>query len=232
MLFTLNQLRNKSINAYIVNVSGILLDGSEGLVWSTSASDIVPEKLGEYFKGARKIDCNEYKGLVEQWNLLLNENSILRTYKNNKVESVSEDYFDKDILKFCDKEYNKSIFIVGNFIANTEPQISDDYILLRIKELIKLGKINSKGSFEVMEDTEICITDEGLKYLSSDAQVMKFWNERKSGIEKHTEFINEIKEQGRLEERIRIAKNLLNVLDVGIIADKTGMTVEQVRTLI
>jgi hypothetical protein len=76
---------------------------------------------------------------------------------------------------------------------------------------------------------EICITDKGLEYAGSFNDVINFWNRRKRANERKLGFINEIKEQGKLEERVRIAKNLLDVLDVETIADKTGLTVGQVR---
>lgn len=42
---------------------------------------------------------------------------------------------------------------------------------------------------------------------------------------------NKCREQGRMEERIDIAKKLKNVLDDETISDKTGLSVEQVRSL-
>ncbi|WP_265202481.1 MULTISPECIES: hypothetical protein [Clostridium] len=37
---------------------------------------------------------------------------------------------------------------------------------------------------------------------------------------------------GRLEEKISIAKKLLDVLEIEVIAEKTGLTIGQVRNLI
>jgi hypothetical protein len=234
MMYTLHLLKDKEINAYIVNVSDKIIENNNGMVVeiiASSASEIVPEKLGEYLKKAIKIDRNEYKNLTNQWGGLIKENSMLRTYKNEKVQSVSEDYFDKDILKFADKEYRNSARTIGDVIVNTEPRLTDDYIFWRIKELIKLGDLKFRGNFNVIRQMQICITDKGLEYLSGFHDSMNFWNERKRADERKLGLINEIKEQGRLEERVRIAKNLLDVLDVETIADKTGLTVVQVRSL-
>lgn len=234
MMYTLYLLKDKEINIYTVNVSDKIIENNDGRIFTyiaSSASEIIPEKLGEYLKLAQKIRVDEYKKLLNQWDELTKENSLLRSYKNGKMVSVSEDYFDKEILKFTDKEYKKSARILGDVLGNTEPRITDDYIFWRIKELVKLGKINFKGDFGVMRKMEICITDEGLEYLSSNKEAMGFWNQRKQAHEKKLEFINEIKEQGRLEERIKIAKKLLDVLDIKTISDKTGLTTGQVRNL-
>lgn len=145
--------------------------------------------------------------------------------------SVSERYFDKDILKYTDREYKKAPRIVGSVLGNAETKITDDYIFWRIKELIKLGLISFKGNFGIMREMEICITDIGIEYLRNFSEAMEFWNNRRDAEIKKLEFINEIKEQGRLEERIKIAKNLLSILNIETIADKTGLTIGQIRNL-
>lgn len=234
MMYTLYLLKDKEINSYVINVSDKIIENNQGRIFTyiaSSASEIMPEKLAEYLKLARKIERDEYKKLLNQWEELTKENSLLRSYINGTMKSVSEDYFDIDILKFTDNEYKKSARIVGDVLGNTEPRITDDYIFWRIKELVKLNKISFKGKFGVMREMEICIANEGLEYLSGDTEAMDFWNERRRSNEKKMELINDIKEQGRLEERIKIAKNLLEVLDIEIIADKTGLTAGQIRNL-
>lgn len=234
MMYTLYLLKDKEIKSYAINVSDKIIENNQGRIFTyiaNSASEIIPEKLAEYLKLARKIERDEYKKLLNQWDKLTKENSLLRSYINENMESVSEDYFDMDILKYTDKEYKKSARTVGEVLGNTEPRITDDYIFWRIRELVKLEKISFKGKFGVMREMEICITNDGLKYLSSDKEAMDFWYERKIANEKKMKFINDIKEQGRLEERIRIAKKLLSVLDVETIADKTGLRVGQVKNL-
>ena len=233
MMYTIYLLKDKEINHYVINVSDKIIENNQGRILTyiaNSASEIIPEKLVEYLKLARKIEVDEYKKLLNQWDELTKENSLLRSYINGNMESVSEDYFDIDILKFTNKEYRKSARTVGDVLGNTEPRITDDYIFWRIKELVKLDKIRFKGKFGVMREMEICITDEGLEDLSRNKEAIDFWNERKRANEKKLEFINDIKEQGRLEEKIKIAKNLLDVLDVETIANKTGLTVGQINS--
>lgn len=233
MMYVLNLLKYKEILTYSINVSYKIIENNQGRIFTyiaSSASEIMPQKLVEYLTLARKIEKDEYKKLLNQWDELTKENSLVRSYVNGKMKSVSEDCFDREILKFTDKEYKKSARIVGDVLGNTEPRITDDYIFWRIKELVKLDKIRFKGKFGVMREMEICITDEGLEYLSRDKEAIDFWNQRKRANEKKLEFINDIKEQGRLEEKIKIAKNLLDVLDVETIANKTGLTVGQINS--
>ncbi|OOM09425.1 DUF1835 domain-containing protein [Clostridium saccharobutylicum] len=232
MMYTIYLLKDKDINIYIVDVSCKITENSNGrVVILSSASEIFYKKLGVYLEVAQQIEVDEYKKLLNQWNKLTKENSLLRSYKNGEMLSVSEGYFDKDILKYTDREYKKAPRIVGSVLGNAETKITDDYVFWRIKELVKLGPISFKGNFGIMREMELCITDTGIEYLRSFPEDIEFWNNRRNAETKKLEFIDEIKEQGRLEERIKIAKKLLDVLDMETIADKTGLTVGQVKNL-
>lgn len=232
MMYTIYLLKDKKINIQIVDVSYKITKNSNGIiVIESSASEVIYNKLGEYLKLAKQMESNEYKQLLNQLDKLTKENSLLRSYKNGEMLSVSERYFDKDILKYTDREYKKAPRIVGSVLGNAETKITDDYVFWRIKELVKLGQISFKGNFGIMREMELCITDTGIEYLRSFPEDIEFWNNRRNAEIKKLEFIDEIKEQGRLEERIKISKNLLGVLDIETIADKTGLTVGQVRNL-
>lgn len=232
MMYTLQLLKSKSPNMYFINISDMIIEYTHHIFVPKSVGQIMTEKLREYTKLARKIDSKEYEDLLNQWETLKKENSILRVFIDGKVRSVGEDYFDIDILKYSEKKLKKSARIVGTVLGYSETEISDDYIFWRVKELAKSGKLKYQGKFGVMREMEICITEEGLKYLSSNAEAMEFWNKREHELQEKTELINNAKAQGRMEEKIRIARNLLDVLDVKTIAVKIGLTEGQIRNLI
>ena len=122
MLYTLYLLKDTKVDVYSINVSDKIVENNQGRLLTyiaSSAGEIIHEKLGEYFKLARKLESDEYEKLLSQWNQLTRENSLLRSYKNGEME--------------------------------------------------------------------ICITNDGLKYLSSDKNAMNFWNERKEAKEKKIE---------------------------------------------
>lgn len=234
MLYTIYLLKDKNVNVYSINVSDKIIESSEGKNFTYiagSVGEIFPEKIAEYLLLARKIEKDKYDKLLNRWEKLTQENLLLRSYINGNMESVCEDYFDINILKYTSNEYKKSARTVGDVLGNTQPRITDDFIFWRIKKLVESGKISFKGKFGVMREMEICITNKGLEYLRSDAKAMNLWNDRKKANEEKTAFIKSIKEEGRLEERIEIAKRLLDVLDKETIADKTGLTVGQVMNL-
>lgn len=229
MMYVLELLKNKSENLYFINVSDLIHKYPAGIYIPRSAAEILPEKLGDYIKIARSVDSDEKEELLKQWKALKNESSQLRVFKEGKVISVSEDYFDVDILKWTEKELKKSARIVGSVIGYADTKISDYYIFNRIKELVKAGRLKYEGKFGIMREMEIAITEEGLNYLSNYKEAMEFWNKREK--EEDIAFINDTKNQGRMEEKVELAKKLLDVLDIKIIAEKTGLTEGQIRNL-
>jgi DNA-binding Lrp family transcriptional regulator len=231
MLYTLELLKGRELNIYLINVADTFIKYNQNVFLARDTGEISPEKIEKYIGSKRKLDSNEYKELLDTWELLKKDNSILRIFKDGKVSSVDESYFDIDILKYTPKEFRKSARPIGEVLGNSEVKILDDYILWRVKELIKSGKIEYSGKLGIMREMEIKITEEGLEYLSSDQKAMRIWEDNKRSSEHRERMISSYREQGRLEEKINIAKKLKDVLDIETIAEKTGLTVGQVEEL-
>lgn len=230
MMYTLELLKDKVSNIYLINVSDrIEEDGT--ICTYKSVGEIIPEKLESFIKMKKKIEEEEFEHLLNQWNSLKSENSLLRVYEEGRVKSVDENYFDIDILKHTEKEFKKSARIIGTVMGASENRISDDYIFWRVQELVKSEMLEFKGTLGIMREMEIKITPKGLEYLSSYSEAILFWKNREADKQKEIEAISEAKKQGRMEEKISIAKKLMNVLDIEVIAEKTGLTLGQVKYL-
>lgn len=231
MMHTLELLTDKIEHIYFINVSEKIYESDSIIYTYRSVSEIITEKLKEFIEIRRKIEYQEYDDFINQWNLLKKDNSILRIFKDGRVKSVSEDYFDIDILKHTENEFKPSARTVGRVIGYSEMIISDEYIFWRIQELVKSGMLEFKGKLGVMREMKIKITQKGLEYMSTDSEAMLFWENRKSELQAEIELKNDYIKQGRMEEKISIAKKLRDVLDIEVIAEKTGLTVMQVKNL-
>ncbi|WP_244835027.1 DUF1835 domain-containing protein [Clostridium sp. BJN0001] len=231
LMYALELLKDKWKNVYLINVCDMPMKVKYGIYIPRCTSEIIPEKFNEYIKINRKIDKDEYIKLLTEWETLKKEDSVLRIFKDGKIRNVNEDYFDIFILQYTSKELKKSARTIGNVLGNSKILISDEYIFWRVKKLIKSSMINYKGKFNVMREMEISITNKGLEYLKKDNDAIKFWEKREKDIEDKEENIKEYMNMGRLEERVSIAKKLLDVLEVNVIAEKTGLTIGQVRNL-
>ena len=71
--------------------------------------------------------------------------------------------------------------------------------------------------------------------MSNDSQQREIYDMRAKILKDKVSSLNKAKEEGReegiKEEKINIAKNLLDVLDNETIASKTGLTIEEVNNL-
>jgi hypothetical protein len=232
MMYTLEFLKDKNPEIYIINASDKIEEASNGNLYTYRAvAEVMPKKLKAFIDIKRKFEVEEFNQLLNQWKLLKNENSLLRVCEEGRIKSVKENYFDIDILKYTEKEFKKSARIVGNVLGFSENKISDEYIFWRVQELVKAGMIDYKGKLGIMREMEIKITSKGLELLSTDSEAMLFWQNKEAEIQKELDSINEAKNQGRMEEKMNIAKKLIDVLDVEVIAEKTGLTIGQVKNL-
>jgi hypothetical protein len=190
MMYTLELLKDKFTNIYLINVSDMIEESANAISTYMSVAEIMAEKLKSFIKLKRKIELTEYDILLNEWNLLKKDNSVLRIFKDGKIKSVKDDYFDIEILKYTEKEFKKSARIVGSVLGFSEERISDDYIFWRIKELVKSGNIEFRGKFGVMREMEIKITQKGLEHMSTDLEAMAFWEKREEDSQNEIEIIN------------------------------------------
>ncbi|MCB2312821.1 DUF1835 domain-containing protein [Clostridium tagluense] len=236
MLYALELLKDRNLNIYLINATDTIVKYKDKVYLARDAGDVVPQYIDKYTSLKQKLNSNKYKQLLDTWELLKNDNSILRVFKNEQIKSVDENYFDIDVLKYTPKGFRNSAEIVRSIIENSDVEISFDYTFWRVKKLVKLGKIDytcseaCHGTFESMK-IEIKITEEGVKHLSTSQKAMSVWENNKKSLDEEEYMINEYIEEGRLEEKISIAKKLKDVLDSKTIADNTGLTIGQVKNL-
>lgn len=229
MLYTLELLKDKNLKIYTINVSDIVAARHSGHFVPKSVGELMGEQLDKYINIRNILDEQKHEQLLKDWVLLKEQSSMLRIYKDGKIIGVQDDYFDIDILKYTGGEYKKSARIVGYVLGYSKVMIFDDVIFWRIKELTRVGKLQYRGEFGSMIGMEIRITEKGLKHLSKNPEAMEFWMKNKLEIEK--DILNRGINQGRFEEKINIAKKLLDVLEVEVIAEKTGLSINQIKNL-
>lgn len=100
----------------------------------------------------RNISKDEVKKLVLIWKNLQDKNSLVRK-RNSKYtyENLSGDYIDKEILETCTNEFISAAKIIGLIIGRhnqNKPNI--EFILYRIKKLVKKNKLNMTGKLSSM----------------------------------------------------------------------------------
>ncbi|WP_034867995.1 DUF1835 domain-containing protein, partial [Clostridium lundense] len=159
LMYTLEKLSLPLENMYISNVSEVTYN--QGLINEFTprlVGEVSPDRFPEFITTKKKMEKGTYTSLLDNWNKIKEQRGKLRVYEDGQVITVDEDYFDNQILKYTPKEFRKCVRTVGETLGYSEKPISDNYIFLRIQQLIKNGDIEYKGDFNIMRQMEIKIS--------------------------------------------------------------------------
>lgn len=112
------------------------------------------ELLPYFYAKRRLLDQSEVRALSESWHQLERENAPLRVFENGAVRSVSEDYYDEQILSAVPEQPAVAALAVGRALG--ELPISDMQVFRRIQALAQQGRITVVTSGLTYRDTVIC----------------------------------------------------------------------------
>ena len=153
----------------------------------------------------------EFKGMYQDDILELSTRNQKRFGKTEPSELYPEYYIIK-VNKFDD--------IAKNSL--------DEWIYFLKKEEIKSG-FTAKGLDKAKKTLNI-MQLEGEEKLNYDRYIERRRDEKSFAITKEIE-LQEEREKGKKEEKINIAKNLLDILDIETISLKTGLTIKEIEEL-
>lgn len=122
--------------------------------------EIPPEKLqiiyeqghGKFFTDHDRVD------LEKEWLTLSDNEETLRIWRNGRIQSVPEDYYDEFIIKKAKKllgkqktnEFMKSARLIGEVLGHLDQYVGDAFLEYRLKKLIEAGIFEVEGSLEAM----------------------------------------------------------------------------------
>lgn len=122
--------------------------------------EIPPEKLQIiYEQGHGKFFTDhDREDLEKEWLSLSDNEETLRIWRNGRIQSVPEDYYDEFIIKRTKKlhgkqktnEIMKSTRLIGEVLGHLDQYVGDAFLEYRLKKLIEEGVFESEGSLEAM----------------------------------------------------------------------------------
>lgn len=98
---------------------------------------------------------------TNRWNELVAENTLLRVVEQGQLRSVSDSYFDADLLASCPQSWTKWISVIGQTIftlAKAGHNVGTDLLMWRLRTLIKGGKIACDGELPMFGETTASAT--------------------------------------------------------------------------
>ncbi|WP_207369268.1 DUF1835 domain-containing protein [Heyndrickxia coagulans] len=124
------------------------------------SGEMIPEKFQHIYEhGAGNLMTDHDRtGLKKEWLSLAETRETLRIWQNEKICSVSEDYFDEFIIdkvkklhgKGKERKFINSARVIGEVIGHLDQYVGDTFLEYRIRKLIEVGVIESKGRLEAM----------------------------------------------------------------------------------
>ncbi|MEH7481357.1 DUF1835 domain-containing protein [Neobacillus drentensis] len=154
--FILYLLKEKDNDIFLINTTELYHQRIDPKIEKLYSSMLHPDQLKFLLEQAQSANPLSYQDRIQlqrEWEDLAQSKDVLRLWKNGRVTSVTEDYFDDLILKTIDhlhkEPQNKDFIRTGKVIAETMHQmdelVGDFYIEYRIRHLIYSGFLELKG---------------------------------------------------------------------------------------
>lgn len=129
--------------------------------YPTHLHQILPKEFLKARKLARPISLAEYELDGDEWRRLMNENAGIRLLEGGKkLKGEPTLFYDKELLAQSGKEFVKAWKIVQQVTGKLKYPVMDQFLGWRLKELIKEGKLESKGELKTIRDFEVKLPGE------------------------------------------------------------------------
>lgn len=153
----ISQLDRFSGRIHLVYLNNLpFLNEKNGVFYPTHLSQILPKEFIKAKKLAREVSLAEFELDGDEWHRLMNENAGIRLLEGGKkLRGEPAGFFDKDLLQATTKEFQKANKVIVQVTGKFKYPVMDQFLSWRIKELIKEGKIESKGELKTMRDFEV-----------------------------------------------------------------------------
>lgn len=118
--------------------------------------ELAPEKLRSIYEKhamANPLSHELRKRYEAEWEELSTTQKVLRIWKDGKIQSVEEDFYDDYIIDTCrklhkklrHKDFIKSARVIGSVIGHIEQYHGDAYFEYRVRHLIMNGTLEIEG---------------------------------------------------------------------------------------
>jgi len=161
----MSQLAVYQSRIFILYLNNLPFFNEKGSIFYPNWLHVIPPK--EFIKAkklARPITLSEFETDPDEWKRLMDEDKMVRLLEGGKkLTQYDEDFYDKDLIKFTSKDWQKANKVIQQFLQKNSHTTGDAYLLWRIKSLINAEKIEAKGLLKGMKDFEVRLIPESLE---------------------------------------------------------------------
>ncbi len=146
----MSQLKDFQGRVEVLFLNNLPFINEKGLIFYPEyLHEIQPKEFIKAKKLARTITPSEFEIDPDEWKKLCAENNILRILEGGKkVVGKPSNYFDKQILEMISSEFQKLSKIIQQILSKSKLNISDTFIVFRIKEMINAEQLVMLGDWE------------------------------------------------------------------------------------
>lgn len=144
------QLKNYQGRIMILYLNNLPFINEKGHIFYPSwLSEIQASEFIKAKKLARPITLSEFEIDPDEWRKIADENAMVRILEGGKKISGQEaNFYDGEILKNITSEWQKATRVLSNTLNRMTIKTGDVFIMWRMKELIKMGKIEVTGAID------------------------------------------------------------------------------------
>jgi len=133
------------------------------IFYPTTLQEILPKEFIKAKKLARDITPSEFEVDPDEWSKLCQENKGVRLLEGGKkIIQFDYEYYDSELKKFIMPDWQKANKIIHHFTSKSKHQVSEAFLLWRLKEMISQNLFAFQGKIANMKDFE-------MKYHSKEA---------------------------------------------------------------
>ncbi|MFZ9660369.1 MAG: DUF3658 domain-containing protein [Chitinophagaceae bacterium] len=153
----IGQLQSYQGRVYILYLNNLPFINEKGSIFYPEWIHLIPPK--EFLKAkklSRVITPSEFEVDPDEWKKLGLEQKHVRILEGGKkLAQYDEDFYDKDLIKFISKDWQKASKIISQFLSKNKHTTGDAYVLWRLKKMIQEGSFDIQGDLKLMKDFEV-----------------------------------------------------------------------------
>lgn len=142
---------------HIIYLNNLPFLNDKGAVfYPTHLHQILPKEFLKAKKLARPVSLAEYELDGDEWHRLMNENAGIRLLEGGKkIKGEPTLFYDKELQAQSGKEFVKAWRVVQQVTGKLKYPVMDQFLGWRLKELIREGKLDSRGDLKTIRDFEV-----------------------------------------------------------------------------
>ncbi|WP_126971439.1 DUF1835 domain-containing protein [Gynurincola endophyticus] len=155
--FTLHYMKEFQGRVFILYLNNLPFINEKGLIFYPDwLSQIPPKEFLKAKKLNRPITMSEFEIDPDEWIKICSEEKYIRILEGGKkLAQYDVDYYDEELIKFITKDYQKANRIIQQVFNKTKVKTGDIFLLWRLKEMVRSGKLEAQGELKNFKDFDV-----------------------------------------------------------------------------